>query len=91
MHSTLDAGNGILFMGSDTPAHMDYEPGKNFNMSLTGDNEPELRGYFEALSRGGTTTMPLEKAIWGDIFGMCIDKSGTSWLVNIAGKFLAEE
>ncbi len=29
--------------------------------------------------------MPLEKAPWGDIFGMCIDKFGVTWLVNIAG------
>ena len=29
--------------------------------------------------------MPLEKAPWGDSFGQCIDKFGTSWLVNISG------
>jgi PhnB protein len=29
--------------------------------------------------------MPLEKAPWGDTFGMCTDKFGVSWLVNIAG------
>jgi PhnB protein len=29
--------------------------------------------------------MPLEKAPWGDSFGMCVDKYGVSWLVNISG------
>jgi PhnB protein len=29
--------------------------------------------------------MPLEKAPWGDTFGMCTDKFGVDWLVNIAG------
>jgi PhnB protein len=29
--------------------------------------------------------MPLEKAPWGDHFGMCTDGFGVSWLVNIAG------
>jgi PhnB protein len=29
-------------------------------------------------------TMPLEKAPWGDIFGMCTDRFGISWLVNVA-------
>ena len=29
--------------------------------------------------------MPLEEAPWGDTFGMCTDKFGVSWLVNIAG------
>jgi len=30
--------------------------------------------------------MPLEKAMWGDMFGMCMDKFGISWLVNINAK-----
>ena len=84
MHSVLEADNGITFMASDTPDRMDYKPGNNFNMSLSGDNEAELRGYFEKLADGGTVTMPLEKAIWGDTFGMCVDKFGVQWLVNIS-------
>lgn len=27
--------------------------------------------------------MPLEQAMWGDIFGMCTDKFGIRWMVNI--------
>jgi PhnB protein len=84
MHSVLEADNGITFMASDTPDRMDYKPGNNFNMSLSGDNEAELRSYYEKLAEGGTVTMPLEKAIWGDTFGMCIDKFGVQWLVNIS-------
>ena len=84
MHSVLEADNGITFMASDTPDRMDYKPGNNFNMSLSGDNESELRSYYEKLAEGGTVTMPLEKAIWGDTFGMCIDKFGVQWLVNIS-------
>ena len=53
------------------------------SMSLSGDNEAELKGYFEKLAAGGTVTMPLEKAMWGDSFGMCTDKFGVPWLVNI--------
>jgi PhnB protein len=26
----------------------------------------------------------LQKQVWGDEFGMCVDKFGVSWLVNIA-------
>jgi len=84
MHSQLEADNGITIMASDTPDRMEYTPGNNFNMSLSGDNEAELRGYWEKLVAGGTVTMPLEKAIWGDTFGMCVDKFGVQWLVNIS-------
>lgn len=86
MHSVLTADNGIVFMASDTPNGMEYRAGTNMSMSLSGDNETELRGYYEKLSAGGTVGMPLEKAPWGDMFGMCTDKFGVSWLVNISGQ-----
>jgi PhnB protein len=86
MHSVLEADNGISFMASDTPSRMEYRAGTNMSMSLSGDNEEELKAYFEKLSVGGRVSMPLEKAIWGDSFGMCTDKFGVQWLVNIAGQ-----
>jgi len=86
MHAQLEAENGIIFMASDTPNSMEYKPGTNISMSLSGDNETELRGYYEKLSAGGAVTMPLEKAPWGDTFGMCADQFGINWMVNISGK-----
>ena len=43
MHSVLEADNGIVFMASDTPNSMDYSEGTNFSMSLSGDDDAELR------------------------------------------------
>ena len=83
MHAELNAGEGLLFMASDTPARMEFHPGTNMSMSLAGENEAELRTYFQKLSVGGKVSMPLEKAIWGDIFGMCTDKFGIAWMVSI--------
>ncbi len=83
MHAMLDADNGITIMGADTPKAMEYKPGNTFSMSLSGENETELRAYFEKLAEAGTVTMPLEKAAWGDTFGMCLDRFGVSWLVNV--------
>ncbi len=86
MHSVLEADNGIIFMASDTPSGMEHRAGASISMSLTGDNEAELKAYFNKLSAGGTVRMPLEKAPWGDTFGMLTDKFGVEWLVNIAPK-----
>jgi PhnB protein len=85
MHAMLTTENGMVLMGADTPSSMDYTPGSNFSVSLSGSGseEAELRGYFEKLADGGTVAMPLEKAPWGDTFGMCKDKFGVDWLVNI--------
>ena len=86
MHSVLEADNGITIMASDTPSRMEYRAGTNMSMSLSGDNEAELKSYFEKLSVGGIVIMPLEKAMWGDSFGMFTDKFGVQWLVNITAQ-----
>lgn len=85
MHSMLESPAGLTFMASDVPDGMDYRPGNNMGISLSGDNEAELTGFFEKLSAGGTVTMPLAKAMWGDSFGMLTDKFGIAWMVNISG------
>lgn len=85
MHSELVTGGGLVLMGADTPNSMDYTPGSNYSVSLSGDDEAELRGYWDKLCEGGMVAMPLEKAPWGDSFGMCVDQFGVSWMVNIAG------
>ena len=83
MHAQLEAENGFTLMASDTPAGMDHNPGTNISVSLSGDDADDLRGYWDKLSDGGTVVMPMDKAPWGDIFGMCADKYGTNWLVNV--------
>ena len=86
MHAMLVAENGVTFMASDTPNHMEYKGGSSISMSLSGDEEETLRGYWEKLSEGATVAMPLDKAPWGDTFGMLTDKFGINWMVNITGK-----
>lgn len=84
MHGMLTANNGLVLMGADTPNGMDLAQGSSISVSLSGDDESELRGYWDKLSGdGGSVTVPLEPAPWGDIFGMCTDKFGTAWLVNV--------
>src|SRR5215207_10061046 len=80
MHAMLEADNGIIFMASDTPNSMEYRPGTDMSMSLSGDDDAELTGYFERLSEGGVIKMPLEVAPWGDKFGMFTDKFGIDWM-----------
>jgi PhnB protein len=86
MHSMLTTDDGLTLMAADTPNSMDYTPGTNYSVSLSGDNDAELRGYWDKLSTDGTVTMPLNPAPWGDTFGMCVDKFGVSWLINISGQ-----
>lgn len=87
MHAMLEADNGIVLMASDTPAHMgEVKDGTTISISLSGDNEPELRGYWDKLSSSGSAIVPLAKAPWGDTFGMLTDTFGIKWMVNITAK-----
>lgn len=83
MHGMLTTPQGLVLMGADTPNGMEYTPGSSISISLSGEDEAELRGYYDKLSDGGSVTVPMEKSPWGDIFGMCTDRYGVAWLVNV--------
>ncbi|WP_448059663.1 VOC family protein [Cellulomonas hominis] len=87
MHSQLTAPDGLVLMAADTPNSMEYTPGGSVSVSLSGEaaDGDALRGYWAGLTDGGTVLQPLATAPWGDSFGMCVDRFGVSWLVNIAG------
>lgn len=83
MHATLLAENGIAIMGADTPKSMEYNPGDSVTMSLSGEDEATLREYWGKLAEGAKIEQPLQKAPWGDTFGMLRDKYGIEWMVDI--------
>jgi PhnB protein len=86
MHAQLESPNGFTLMASDIPPGMDTGgDAGNATISLSGDDDDDLRGYFDKLADGGKITMPLEKQMWGDEFGMLTDRFGVAWMVNIAG------
>lgn len=84
MHANLQTPSGFMLMASDTPPGMEQQTGSAISISLSGDDSDTLRGYWEKLSSGGTVTMALEKQVWGDEFGMCTDRFGVPWMVNIS-------
>ena len=83
MHAQLETERGFALMASDTAPGMEYRYGTNISISLSGDDAEELRAYWDALSSDGTVAVPLEKQMWGDEFGMCVDRFGIQWMVNI--------
>jgi len=84
MHAALETPAGYSIMAADVTSDMDYHPPAGFSVSLSGDDADALRGYYQELAAGGAEIMPLQKQVWGDEFGMCTDKFGVNWLVNIS-------
>ena len=86
MHGQLETPSGYTIMAADTPPGMDRREGSAITVSLSGDDSSDLRTYWDKLAGGGgQVTMPLEKQMWGDEFGMLVDQFGVAWMVNIAG------
>lgn len=84
MHSLLETPDGFTLMAADTPHDLDYNPGTNISISLSGDDADSLRSQFANLSDGGAVLVPLAVQMWGDEFGMLQDRFGIRWMVNIA-------
>jgi PhnB protein len=43
MHSQLETTGGFVLMASDTPSHVEYNPGTNMSVSLSGEDGAGLR------------------------------------------------
>jgi PhnB protein len=86
MHAQLLTSHGYALMASDTAPGMPmaFTPGTNITCSLSGDADDGLAEIWAKLVVGGSVTMPLEKQVWGDEFGQCVDRYGIPWMVNIA-------
>jgi PhnB protein len=84
MHAMLETEDGFTLMASDTPSGMQHIPGNSMSVSLSGDDSEKLHRYWDKLSEGADVTMPMDKQPWGDEFGMCVDRYGIRWMVDIA-------
>lgn len=81
MHAQLTTPDGFVLMGADTPSGMTYSKPAGISVSVSGDDEAKLQGFWDALGDGGTIVMPFEVPPWGGRFGMLTDRFGIDWMV----------
>jgi len=83
MHISLPISTETVLMGSDSGGGWEPELviGNNFNICVNSDSKEEADRIFNALAEGGQVNMPLEKAFWGDYFGLLTDKFGINWML----------
>ncbi|SNT09089.1 PhnB protein [Noviherbaspirillum humi] len=83
MHARLVLDQGVLMAGDAmVGCGSAYQGMKGFSLTLSYANAADAKPVFEALSEGGTITMPLQKTFWADSFGMLTDRFGTPWIIN---------
>jgi len=81
MHAQLTTPQGFVLMASDTPARIEHTPPSGISVSVSGDDEAQLEGFWRALADGGTVVMPFDTPPWGGRFGMLTDRFGIDWMV----------
>jgi PhnB protein len=78
-HNTLMATDVVSSWGRPS------EQGNQFYINLEVESIAEGERLFSALSKDGTTEMPLMETEWAARYGICKDKFGVQWMVNFTG------
>ena len=88
LHVELTIIGGHVIMATDAPKEMGFDlvQGGNMHINLEPVTRAETKRLFEALSKDGTVSMPLEDMFFGAYFGECKDKFGINWMFTCVGK-----
>jgi len=81
MHALLKLGAGTIMI-SDGPPGLPIPTDSNVHVTLDFEDAGEMQQRFDALSAGGTVTMPLQDTFWGARFDMLKDQFNISWMFN---------
>ncbi|AFT71045.1 Glyoxalase/bleomycin resistance protein/dioxygenase [Alloalcanivorax dieselolei B5] len=85
MWGQVTAENGFAIMAYDVPSRLAWSAGENpFFVSVRGDAEDEIRGFWDKLSRGSAIVQPLAPAAWSPLYGMLKDRFGVTWVLDVA-------
>ncbi len=81
MHAALRFDDSLL-MGSDDPTTDSFGPVQGMQVNYAVADVDEAKRVFEALADGGEVTLPIAETFWSPMFGMCVDRFGTPWMVG---------
>lgn len=84
MHSQLVTGQFTLMASDAMPGADATWGGTRVYLAFMGDELDTLQGWFAALAVDGRVGMPLEKQVWGDTYGLVMDRFGLEWMFNIS-------
>jgi len=74
--------DGHLILACDL-APPDYKKPQGIRLKISADSLADGQHYFSTLSDGGETHIPFAPAFWTEGFGMCEDKYGVTWVIDV--------
>ena len=81
MHAALKFDDSLL-MASDDPTTDNFGPVQGMQVNYAVADVAEATRAFDALAEGGKVTLPIAATFFSPMFGMCIDRFGTPWMVS---------
>lgn len=84
MHAELSTDHFVLMASDAMPGAEATWGGTRNYIGIFGDEVEKLQSWYAALAADGEAGMPLEKQVWGDMYGDVKDKFGIEWMVNIS-------
>jgi len=81
LHAALTIGKDLL-MASDDPSAESFGPVEGMQVNYSVADVAEATRAFEALADGGKVTAPIGPTFFSPMFGMCIDRFGTPWMIS---------
>jgi PhnB protein len=83
MHTSFRIGETVVMASDGCEEGARFS---GFSLSIALGTEAEARRVFDALSEGGSVSMPLGKTFWSSCFGMLTDRFGVGWMVTVAAQ-----
>jgi PhnB protein len=81
MHGALTFDGNVLMASDDPTGGFDGVKGMQVNYGVA--DPGEAKRVFDALAEGGQVVMPAGETFWSPMFGMCVDRFGQPWMVNV--------
>ena len=81
LHATMLVGDTKVMASDAPPGH--YHQPQGISVSLSLDDPAKGEAIFNALSENGQVQMPYQPTFWAAGFGMCTDRFGIPWMVNV--------
>lgn len=80
-HAALRLGDSLLMASDDPTGSFGGISGAYVNYTLT--DAAEAKRVFDALAEDGEIEMPIGETFWSPMFGICTDRFGAGWMVNV--------
>jgi PhnB protein len=89
MWGQVTADNGFRVMAYDVPSATEWNRGENpFFVSVRGNTDEEISGYWRGLAEGATIVQDLAPAGWATLYGMLEDRFGIVWVLDVVAEYV---